>query len=176
MHIRIATNQDHDAILETYLSAFPADENELVSKLAIELLSEESKPETFALVAEVNEKLVAHVAFSLVKIENNDDVQGYILAPLAVSSAYQKQGIGSALIERGMQLLAEKGVNILFVYGDPAYYGRFGFRADAAEPFVPAYPLQYSFGWQAIMLNSFDIKDKSVSIVCVDALNDPRLW
>lgn len=176
MHIRRATSLDRDHILEIYLNAFPAAENELVSKVAIALLFENTTPKTFCLLAEKNTTIVGHVAFSPVIIDSNDNVQGYILAPLAVIPAYQKQGIGTALIEAGIQELVKMDVNILFVYGDPAYYGRFGFRSDYAQKFMPQYHLHYPFGWQAIILNEFTIDNASSNITCVDSLNDPKLW
>lgn len=176
MHIRIATNLDSDDILKTYLCAFPEDENNLVSKLAIDLLFENSTPQIISLVAETDNAVVAHAAFSPVRIDNKDNLQGYILAPLAVSPDYQKQRIGSKLIESGIQKLLKMGVNILFVYGDPKYYGKFGFSSDNAERFIPQYKLQYPFGWQAIILNEFSVENAPRNIVCVDSLSDPKLW
>lgn len=176
MHVRKATSLDRDAIREIYLSAFPDGEKELVLKVAIDLLSENRTPQTIALVAEIDGAIVGHTAFSPVKIDNNADLQGYILAPLAVMPAYQKQGIGTALIENGIQTLAKMDVNILFVYGDPEYYGRFGFRTENAEKFLPHYQLQYPFGWQAIILDEFAIENANSRITCVDSLNVPKLW
>lgn len=176
MHIRTATSLDRDDILKTYLCTFPEDEKETVSKLAIDLLFESSTPPTISLVAEKDNGLVGHIAFSPVKIDNVDNLQGYILAPLAVQPCYQKQKVGSGLIEEGMRTLREMEINILFVYGDPEYYGRFGFSADNAEKFDPQHELQYPFGWQAIILNKFSIGKACSNVVCVDSLSDPGLW
>jgi putative acetyltransferase len=176
MHIRMSTPQDKSDILKVYMSAFPRSEYELVSELAIRLLANGSISELFAWVVEIEGRVVAHIAFSPVTIENDAALRGYILAPLAVHPDYQKQGIGSALIRKGVQVLTDKGVNILFVYGDPDYYGRFGFRAESAEHYMSAYPLQYPFGWQAVVLNAFIQQDASVNIQCVDALNNSALW
>ncbi|MEM8723336.1 MAG: N-acetyltransferase [Cyanobacteria bacterium P01_G01_bin.39] len=155
MQIRIATSRDCDDIPEVYLSAFSKDEREIVSKLAINLLFEETTPQTISLVAETGGAVVGHVAFSPVAIDNNENLQGYILAPLGVKSDYQNRGIGSKLIDTGIQRLLNMGVNILFVYGDPKYYSRFGFSADTATLYIPPYKLQYSYGWQAIILNEY---------------------
>jgi GNAT superfamily N-acetyltransferase len=73
------------------------------------------------LVAETEGIVVGHVAFSPVTIDNNENFQGYILAPLGVKPDYQNRRIGSKLIESGMQQLSRMGVDILFVYGDPKY-------------------------------------------------------
>jgi putative acetyltransferase len=108
--------------------------------------------------------------------DNNPTFQGYILAPLAVKPDYQKRRIGSKLIEHGMQQLSDMGINVLFVYGDPRYYARFGFSADAAHQYTAPYALQYPFGWQAIVLKEFHIEKPPLAISCVAPLCDPKLW
>lgn len=176
MYIRIATSLDRDDVREVHLRAFPKGEREIVSKLAINLLLEETTPQTISLVAETGGAVVGHVAFSPVTIDNNENLQGYILAPLGVKPDYQKRRIGSKLIESGMQQLLKVGVNILFVYGDPEYYSRFGFSADTADRYIPPYKLQYSYGWQAITLNECNNVKSSVKIACVTSLCDSELW
>jgi putative acetyltransferase len=64
MRIREATLSDGDAIRRTHLSAFDADEREIVAKLAVDLLSEGTTPPTIALVAEIGGDAIGHVAFS----------------------------------------------------------------------------------------------------------------
>ena len=82
----------------------------------------------------------------------------------------------SKLIENGMERLSEEGVNVLFVDGDPKYYGKFGFNADAASRYSPPYESQYPFGWQAIVLNEAGFGKSNVKISCVSSLRDPALW
>ncbi|MBW1780244.1 MAG: N-acetyltransferase [Deltaproteobacteria bacterium] len=176
MNIRIATNQDRDDIQRVHLSAFPEDEREIVSKLAIDLLSEKTTPQTISIVAETNGTIVGNIAFSPVIIDNDENFQSYILAPLGVTPDYQKRHIGSKLIEYGMQQLSDMGVNVVFVYGDPKYYNRFGFSADAAHPYTTPYKLQYPFGWQAIVFKECDIEKPPRAITCVTSLCDPKLW
>ncbi|MCF6147459.1 MAG: N-acetyltransferase [Candidatus Kuenenia sp.] len=176
MNIRIATNQDSGDIKRVYSSAFPKGESEVISKLAIDLLSENTTPQTISLIAEVDGSVVGHVALSPVVIENNENCQAYILAPLAVRSDYQKRRIGSTLIEYGMQQLSAMGINVVFVYGDPKYYGRFGFNADAARNYTTPYNLQYPFGWQAIVFKECAIEKAPVAITCVTSLCDLKLW
>lgn len=40
---------------------------------------------------------------------------------------YQKRGIGSALVRKGLKALAQRAVPLVFLEGDPGYYSRFGF-------------------------------------------------
>lgn len=176
MNIRRAISQDRDDVQRVHLCAFPEGENEIVSKLAIDLLSAKKTLQTISLVAETDGAIVGHIAFSPVTIDNHENFLSYILAPLGVKPEYQKQRIGSKLIEYGMQQLSIMGVNVVFVYGDPNYYGRFGFSAEAAQHFTPPYPLQYPFGWQSIVLNEYEIEKPPVAISCVTSLCDPKLW
>ncbi|MDC1287902.1 N-acetyltransferase [Gammaproteobacteria bacterium] len=176
MHIRLATSLDRDGIYNVHWSAFAEGEREIVSKLAVNLLSEESTPQTISLVAETEGIIVGHVALSPVAIDRNEGTQGYILAPLGVNPDHQKCRIGSKLVDSGMQLLSTRGVDILFVYGDPEYYSKFGFSVDAAEGYLPPYKLQYPCGWQAIALNEFSTEKSPGKIACVTSLCDPALW
>jgi putative acetyltransferase len=128
------------------------------------------------LVAEANAIVVAHVAFSPVRMRETQEFIGYILAPLAVSPDHQKRGIGSCLIKSGIECLAETGPDILFVYGDPEFYGRFGFSVDLAQCYIPPYQLQYSFGWQGMALRHFEAQRSAASISCVSSLSIPVLW
>ncbi len=178
MQIRTATNLDLEGIQTVYLQAFSEEEREVVANLAINLLAAETSPPTFALVAEAENHhcIVGHIAFSSVSLKNNDQFQGYILAPLAVSPQHQNQGIGSMLIEAGLQQLSQINVDMAFVYGDRQYYGRFGFDTKIATRYSPPYELQYPFGWQAIALNGFQSHQASGELTCVAALNNPQLW
>ncbi len=175
-HIRVATNLDRDSIREIHLCAFTEGENQRVSALSVNLLDEETNPKTISLVAEVDGVVVGHIAFSPVRINNNKSWSGYILAPLGVMPEYQKRHIGSKLIESGMERLFTMGVNIVFVYGDPKYYGKFGFNADAASKYSPPCELKYPIGWQAVMLNEDVFTESEVKISCVVPLIDPELW
>lgn len=98
MNIRIARNQDRDDVQRVHLCAFPEGEGEIVSKLTIDLLSEKTTPRTISLVAETDGAIVGHIAFSPVIIADNENFQGYILAPLGVKPDFHKRRIGSRLI------------------------------------------------------------------------------
>jgi putative acetyltransferase len=169
MKIRIARRDDADAVRRVHFSAFPQGEGDIVSRLAVNLLSEEAAPPVISLVAEADDIVVAHVAFSPVRMRETQEFIGYILAPLAVSPDHQKRSIGSCLIKSGIERLAETGPDILFVYGDPEFYGRFGFRVDVAECYIPPYRLQYPFGWQGMALRHFEARRTTADISCVSS-------
>lgn len=80
-----------------------------------------------SLVAELGGRVVGHVAFSPVTISDGSR-NWYGLGPVSVLPEYQRQGIGSALVKKGLSTL--KGLNAqgCCLVGDPEYYKRFGFR------------------------------------------------
>lgn len=174
--IRDAVPADGNGIRSVYLRAFPEGENQAVATLAVNLLLEGAEPGTFALVAEVDGDIVGHVAFSPVVAAGRTGWTGYILAPLGVVPGHQKTGIGSQLVERGVELLSRHMANAILVYGDPKYYGRFGFSAEAALRFVAPYELTYPFGWQARVLRDGGPPDGVASLSCVPSLRNPALW
>jgi len=60
-------------------------------------------------------------------------VTGAGLGPMAVLPEYQRQGIGSKLIEAGNRQLKEDGCPFIVVVGHAEYYPRFGFRPARAQ-------------------------------------------
>jgi len=82
---------------------------------------------TISLVAEIDGQVVGHIAFSPVKI-SDDSKDWYGLGPVSVLPDYQKQGIGKALINKGLSLLKDMGGKGCALVGDPNYYKRFGFK------------------------------------------------
>jgi putative acetyltransferase len=87
----------------------------------------EAEAMSVSLVAEVDEKVVGHVAFSVVTIDG-EDKGWYGLGPVSVSPEVQKLGIGSKLIREGLSQIKEKGARGCVLEGDPNYYQRFGFK------------------------------------------------
>ncbi|MFN8433714.1 MAG: N-acetyltransferase [Anaerolineales bacterium] len=97
---------------------------------------------TLSLVVEVNGKIVGHVAFSPVTI-NEQFVDWYGLGPISVAPALQKQGIGSKLILDGLAKLRDLGAKGCVLEGSPAYYSRFGFKPRTGLTYHAAPALEY---------------------------------
>ncbi|MBN8966077.1 MAG: N-acetyltransferase [Rhizobiales bacterium] len=83
-----------------------------------------------ALVAERRGDIAGFIAFPRLSIELDRRVIPVAgLAPVGVRPEMQRQGIGCALIRAGLAQLKDRAEALVFVLGDPAYYGRFGFAA-----------------------------------------------
>ncbi|RYE66093.1 MAG: N-acetyltransferase [Oxalobacteraceae bacterium] len=91
--------------------------------------------------AERDGVISGHIAFSPVEI-NGQSVDWYGLGPVAVKPDQQRQGVGTRLIEAGLDEIKALGARGCVVLGDPAYYGRFGFHPDASLQF-PGVPQEY---------------------------------
>lgn len=124
IEIRAEKTADIEAIYEVNKLAFgKAAEAELVNKLR------EADAIIISLVAVKDEKIVGHALFSPITIEDHDSqtAAGVALGPIAVHPDYQRQGVGSLLIQAGIQQLRDAGHNALIVLGHADYYPRFGF-------------------------------------------------
>ena len=81
-----------------------------------------------SLVALVDGRVAGHILFSPLEIEATDGpVGGTILAPLAVLPEFQRQGVGAALMEAGLDGCRALGIGCVILLGHPSYYPRFGF-------------------------------------------------
>ena len=84
--------------------------------------------DSVSLVAE-DDGVVGHILFTSVVVESaGQRVLGMGLAPMAVLPDRQRQGIGSQLVRRGLDILRERGCPFVVVVGHPAFYPRFGFE------------------------------------------------
>jgi putative acetyltransferase len=82
---------------------------------------------TISLVAEADNKVVGHIAFSPVTISDGSS-DWYGLGPISVSPEFQKQDVGRALVHEGLSLVKSLGARGCVLVGDRDYYERFGFR------------------------------------------------
>lgn len=139
--IREATADDHAAIDALLAGAFPSrQEADLVRALRA------NGDLALELVAEAFGDVVGHAAFP--RLVSDAELRAAALAPLAVAASARERGVGAALVQQGLAALADRGVEWCLVLGDPAYYGRFGFSAEAAAGFATPYdgPYQQTVG------------------------------
>jgi putative acetyltransferase len=128
--IREARPSDRQAVYQVVASAFgQSAEAELVEELR------EAGDRVLSLVADDDGQIVGHVLLSRL----DAPFPALALAPVSVIPARQRTGIGSALIERAVGEARDNGWAAIFVLGDPNYYKRFGFDAEAAAGFTSPY-------------------------------------
>ena len=126
MLIRDEEEKDRAAVHTLNAAAFetPA-EADLVEALRVQ-----AHP-IVSLVAEHAGAVAGHILFSPVTLSGHTDLVIMSLAPMAVVSSHQRQGIGSALVRAGLERCRALGSGAVVVLGHPAYYPRFGFSPSA---------------------------------------------
>ncbi len=127
LHIRPETPDDHAAIYDLTKRAFApmpyagGDEQDLINQLR------DAGALTISLVAELDGRIVGHVAFSPAFAE--DGAEGwYALGPVSAEPELKHQGIGSTVIKAGLAMLRERDAAGCVLVGNLAYYSRFGFQ------------------------------------------------
>ncbi|HKR76881.1 MAG TPA: N-acetyltransferase [Rhodanobacter sp.] len=121
-------SQDLEAALAVHRAAFGRDdEARLVQRLR------DDGDSALEWLAEVDGQVVGHVAYSPVRIEHGDDGRALGLAPVGVLPAWQRRGIGRALVDASLAALRQDGQTpLVVVLGDPAWYVRSGFTPASA--------------------------------------------
>lgn len=127
-----------------------------------------------SLVGIADKALVGHVVFTTCGVNGRTD-RVALLGPLAVASAWQRQGIGSTIVRAGLQELENAGTSQVYVLGDPAYYRRFGFEPQ--DQVAPPYPLpeEWRGAWQSLRLCN-DKPPLYGTLSVPQAWRKPALW
>lgn len=125
--LRSETDKDIKAITEVTIAAFQALEiSNQTEQFIIEALRA-SHALTLSLVAETDDCVIGHIAFSPVDISDGTQ-DWYGLGPVSVFPTYQRQGIGKALIHEGLEQLRDMHAHGCCLVGHPEYYKKFGFE------------------------------------------------
>ncbi|MET3804617.1 putative acetyltransferase [Nakamurella sp. UYEF19] len=128
MRIRDEQPADHDAVRQLHRAAF-GDHGPSVAPLVHALRTIVAAGQGLSLVAEQEGLILGHVMFTRSLLDAPAAlVPVQVLSPVGVLPAHQRQGIGGALIRRGLQTLNDRAVPLVFLEGSPDYYPRFGFR------------------------------------------------
>ena len=124
--IRCENDADVSVIGDVTVAAFRTLEISRHTEQFIILALRAARSLTTSLVAEVDGRVVGHIAFSPVAISDRTR-NWYGLGPVSVLPEYQRQGIGKALIEEGLARLKGLDAQGCCLVGHPDYYRKFGF-------------------------------------------------
>ena len=138
--VRDESAADLAAIDDVHRAAFASEPHSLHNEHEIVRALRASGKLAVSLVTEREGRVVAHVAASPVSISGASGWYG--LGPVAVLPAFQRAGIGKRLVGEAVKRLRAMAAQGCVVVGEPAFYSKFGFRADAALVF-PGVPAEY---------------------------------
>ena len=135
-----------EEIIQLYIKAFSdsegQDEGEIIGTLSSELIKHTDPQDLYGFVATENKQIIGSIFFSRLTFQNG--VHAFMLSPVAIKTECQGKHAGQKLINFGISRLKENGVELLFTYGDPAYYSKVGFQKiseDIAKaPFKLSHP------------------------------------
>lgn len=167
--IRESAAADIESLRIVYAEAFPEEE---LMPLVVALL-EPGSP-VVSLVASVDGAIVGHILMTLCGIEGRSE-RVALLGPLGVAPAWQKKGVGTALVAKGLRRVKASGAAQVHVLGDPAYYGRFGFRADAGVAAPYPLPEEWKTAWQSLSLRD-GAPTLTGKLVVPEPWRQPALW
>ena len=125
--IRNETDADVGAISEVTVAAFKTLEISNHTEQFIITALRAANALTVSLVAEVDGRVIGHIAFSPVTISDGTR-NWYGLGPVSVLPKYQRQGIGKALVKEGLSRLKNMNAQGCCLVGHPDYYRKFGFK------------------------------------------------
>lgn len=100
----------------------------------------------------------------------------FLLAPVAVNTEHQRQGIGQQLINFGLNELKLGGVEYVVTYGDPDFYEKVGFSAISEDLLRAPVALSMPEGWLGQSLTGKPISFGSERPHCVEQFNNPAYW
>ena len=127
MEIRQEREQDYPEIYRLVKEAFAASQHaDGREQDLVEALRKGSAylPE-LALVAEEDGLLAGHIMLTRAGV---GDAPVLVLAPLSVRPEFQRQGVGTALMERAHEIARARGEEYILVLGSEEYYPRAGYR------------------------------------------------
>ena len=125
--IRSERDADASAIAEVTAAAFETLEiSNQTEQFIIEALRAAGALK-LSLVAELDGRVIGHIAFSPVAISDGT-ATWYGLGPVSVPPELQRQGVGKALIQEGLSRLKDMGAGGCCLVGHPEYYVKFGFQ------------------------------------------------
>jgi len=178
MNFRTLDKNIQEQVTSLFRSVFSSSEGEkegrLIGNLVSKLSSGIDNQEIICFGAYEEETLMGAIFFTRLRFK--EEIQVYMLAPVAVSTKHQGKGVGQALIDYGLDELIKRSVAVAITYGDPSFYSKAGFQSLSENiiqaPLKPSMPV----GWLGQSLTGEPIQPVNGRPTCVKEFNDPAYW
>lgn len=179
MHFSAHNSRDTDEIKSLFARTFTQSANEaegqMVANLAEAVMVTTDPQDFFVFVVRDDAGLLAGcIIFS--RLVFADGISAFLLSPVAIDTPFQGRGIGQALINFGLEALKREGVELVFTYGDPAFYSRVGFSTVSEAVAQAPQPLSQPEGWLGQSLLNQAMPTACGRCQCVAAMNKPEIW
>lgn len=178
MNLLLYSPVNIDEIKQLFTKVFSDSEGKseglLIGNLVYDLMTGTDVQDLYGFIAIENERIIGSIFFSRMTFER--EINAFILSPVAIHTKYQRKGVGQKLINFGIKHLKEKGVELVFTYGDPKFYSKVGFSLITEKLIKAPLTLTYPEGWLAQSLVGDEIEPITGNSYCVEALNKPEYW
>lgn len=179
MKFTVDVSGREQALVKLVTAAFTAsegsEEGALIGKFVRNVLTETPPKDMRVFCAEDGGNIVGVAVFTRL-IYPEDPQIVFLLSPMAVAPMLQRQGVGRTLISHALDALRYEGVQAVFTYGDPNYYGRVGFIQISEGQARAPLKLGMPHGWLAQSLDQKQMPALRGPSVCVPALNRTDIW
>jgi len=179
MKVSEPTKEHAENVASFFRDVFTASENAeegaLIGQLAFDLLQKTPTEDLYAFLSSDEKGPTGCIFFTRLSFAD-DPRTVFLMAPVAVRTDRQKQGVGQQLIRHGLEALRLRGVDVVLTYGDPAYYGKTGFNAIDESIVRPPLPLTFPHGWLGQSLTENTLEALRGASRCVPAFDKPELW
>jgi predicted N-acetyltransferase YhbS len=171
----VSQAQVEDLFESVFTDSEGPEEGRMIGALARDLMARTPPNDFQGFVATDAGRPVGAIFFT--RLTFDDDIDAFILAPVAVETGHQGRGIGQGLIRHGLEALRQHGVRVAVTYGDPAFYSKVGFRPVSVDRITPPFALSQPEGWLAQSLDDTPLESMTLGTCdCVAALRDPAYW
>ena len=128
---------DQSAVRTVHCAAFGCAADVAEARLVDDLRANGDVIAALSIVAVLDGDVVGHVICSRASIAGRPSIG---LGPLGVIPAYQRRGVGQALMHAVLAAADALDEPVVALLGEPAYYSRFGFVAGATLGILPPVP------------------------------------
>lgn len=165
-------------VIALYTSVFAASggeaEGQNIGDLVSNLITNTRPDDLIGCVATISDSIVGCIFFSRFTVPNGQ--LAFILSPVAIASNVQGRGIGQKLIAYGLDHLKSLDVELVFTYGDPAFYSKTGFFQISERLVQAPFVLSQPEGWLAQSLTNGPLQEMQGVTECIAALSDQKYW
>ena len=177
--IRPETHGDYHDIVSLVLRSFQegtdySDGTDIVALIEEIRDSEYYIPE-LAFVAELDGEIVGHFLFSRFPLSRTpqgghggaQDTEIVMLAPVSVHADHLRQGVGSAMLRRGIEQVRAMGFKGIIVEGNYKFYNTIGFRTSSEYGIYPVsgYPMTEPRCQMCMETSEGSLKDRGGYVV-----------
>jgi putative acetyltransferase len=179
MNFRILDNNSKEEVASLFTSVFSssegAHEGRLIGRLASALATRTDNQEVVCIGAYADDGTLTGAIF-FTRLQFDEPIEAYMLAPVAISTAHQEMGIGQALIRFGLDELKNRSTTLVVTYGDPAFYSKVGFQTLSENVIQAPLPLSMPEGWLGQSLSGDTIPILKSRPACVQEFDNSLYW